>query len=409
MQHWRLVETGSVRWLLPVAAAAFLASSLAAQPTLCPDYRSLAPGLDYAHIQMTNWNRPEPLSIHVARLDRVRKDLRVCSALAHGQVFGTVPVSAIAASFPRSLGVPLIAINTGFCNNRRGPYLGAPRGLLIMERELISPPSKYSFWVNGDGAMKFGQVEAKFTATLAGGKTFPFGLNHECQPGDAVLFTHMLGKSTRATNHLELVLEDPGAKPLSWRVGSASTLRIKAVNPTGNTPLSNTIAVLAFGPEIAGKLGSVHPGEPVRLDLKTTPDLSLAITGSECIFPIVQNGKVLTELDSGKYLKGKHPRTAIGFNSRYLFMVVVDGRQKALSMGVFPEELGRLMALLGCTEAMNLDGGGSSTFWADGKTRNSVAGSRERSRSDALIVVRDQSTSVLHAVQGEAHREAQVR
>jgi exopolysaccharide biosynthesis protein len=108
----------------------------------------------------------------------------------------------------------------------------------------------------------------------------------------------------------------------------------------------------------------------------------------------VQNGAVLKEFQASKYMLQKHPRTAIGFNTRYFFMVVVDGRRKEISMGMKPDELGSLMLTLGCTEAMNLDGGGSSTFWADGKTRNSVAGSRERDRSDALVVVKKASRKV---------------
>jgi exopolysaccharide biosynthesis protein len=84
----------------------------------------------------------------------------------------------------------------------------------------------------------------------------------------------------------------------------------------------------------------------------------------------------------------RHPRTAIGFNERHFFMVVVDGRNQAVSMGMNAGELAEFMALLGCTEAMNLDGGGSSTFWLQGRTRNAVSGSRERDRSDALVVLR---------------------
>src|SRR3954451_15867857 len=251
MKLWQFLRISSAHCWLTLVAGSLVASALGAPPAaLNPQYRRLAAGLDYAQIQMTNWNRPEPLSIHVARLDRTQKDLRVGSALAHNQVFGTAPVSVIATSFPPSLGQPLAAINTGFCNNRNDPYLGAPRGLLILEGQLISPPSQYSFWVNEDAAMHFGQVEAQFTATVAGAKSFPVGLNHECKPEQIVLFTHMMGKSTRATNHLELTLEAPDAKPLSWRIGSSCTLKIKAINASGNSPLSNTVAVLSFGAAI---------------------------------------------------------------------------------------------------------------------------------------------------------------
>jgi hypothetical protein len=57
-----------------------------------------------------------------------------------------------------------------------------------------------------------------------------------------------------------------------------------------------------------------------------------------------------------------HPRTAAGTDreGRWLLLVVVDGRQPAYSEGMSDRELAELMAELGCFEALNLDGGGSS-------------------------------------------------
>ena len=87
------------------------------------------------------------------------------------------------------------------------------------------------------------------------------------------------------------------------------------------------------------------------------------------------------------YLLPRHPRTAIGFNSRYFFMVEVDGRQKDLSMGMSFAELAAFMKRLGCTEAMNLDGGGSATFWLNGRIMNSPSDKHERPLANALVIV----------------------
>ena len=383
-----LSEMTGFRQCAVLVALLLTAAPARAQRELRPDYHPVVAGLDYAHVQMKSWDKDEPWSIHIARLERARKDLHVAEMLAHNQVFGVAPISALAQSVPKTTGLPLAAINTGFCINRKDPYRGAPRGLVIMEGQLISPPFRHSFWVNEDGGMAFGQVESKLTATLPGGKRFLIGLNHECKPDKVMLFTHRLGKSTHAANHLELVLEDPAHRPLSWRAGQHYSLRVRSVNHTGNTALSEDIAVLSFGKVAAESVGNPGPGDEVELELATQPDLSQAITASECIFPLIRNGEELKEFDSGKYMLQRHPRTAIGFNTRYFYMVVVDGRQKGLSVGMYPEELAHLMALLGCSEAMNLDGGGSSTFWLAGRTRNSPAGSRERSRSDGLVVVK---------------------
>ena len=57
-----------------------------------------------------------------------------------------------------------------------------------------------------------------------------------------------------------------------------------------------------------------------------------------------------------------HPRTAVGIDERgkQLILVVVDGRQPGLSEGMSEHELAGLMKSLGCWNALNLDGGGSS-------------------------------------------------
>ena len=58
-----------------------------------------------------------------------------------------------------------------------------------------------------------------------------------------------------------------------------------------------------------------------------------------------------------------HPRTAIGVTKdTTVIMVVVDGRQPKVSIGMPLDNLAVLMINLGCVEAMNLDGGGSSTM-----------------------------------------------
>jgi exopolysaccharide biosynthesis protein len=52
------------------------------------------------------------------------------------------------------------------------------------------------------------------------------------------------------------------------------------------------------------------------------------------------------------------------------------------------EELGAYLASLGCTDAMNLDGGGSATLWAGGAIRNQPSDGSERPIANALAIVR---------------------
>lgn len=73
-------------------------------------------------------------------------------------------------------------------------------------------------------------------------------------------------------------------------------------------------------------------------------------------------------LVDGKILGGEggplHPRTAAGIDrdGKTLVLVVVDGRQPGLSEGMTSRELATIMQELGCDDAVNLDGGGSSVM-----------------------------------------------
>lgn len=69
--------------------------------------------------------------------------------------------------------------------------------------------------------------------------------------------------------------------------------------------------------------------------------------------------------------KTRHPRTAVGVSAdgRTLIILAIDGRQPAHSVGVTLPELADLMIGLGAHDALNLDGGGSTSFYlhrADG-------------------------------------------
>ncbi len=71
---------------------------------------------------------------------------------------------------------------------------------------------------------------------------------------------------------------------------------------------------------------------------------------------------------AGKAINDKHPRTAIGYTADgQMIILVVQGRMKGLSEGATLPQLAQIMLDLGCVEAMNLDGGGSSCMLVNGK------------------------------------------
>lgn len=76
-------------------------------------------------------------------------------------------------------------------------------------------------------------------------------------------------------------------------------------------------------------------------------------------------------LDNSKFSENKHPRTAVALRGNTLILITIDGRN-ALSHGVSLPELSKFLRWYGCKEAMNLDGGGSTTMYVKGQTDDGV-------------------------------------
>jgi exopolysaccharide biosynthesis protein len=82
----------------------------------------------------------------------------------------------------------------------------------------------------------------------------------------------------------------------------------------------------------------------------------------------------------------RHPRTAVGWSPTHVYLLIVDGRQPGLSVGMQLAELADFMVGLGCTEAMNLDGGKSAQMWLNGEIMNSPCQGVDTVASSLLVV-----------------------
>lgn len=84
-----------------------------------------------------------------------------------------------------------------------------------------------------------------------------------------------------------------------------------------------------------------------------------------------ENGKAKTHFLTWKYIRESHPRTAIGYyEPGHYCLLVVDGRLKNSSRGMFLDEMSQFFEDLGCKAAYNLDGGHCSFMIYDGQTMN---------------------------------------
>ncbi len=87
---------------------------------------------------------------------------------------------------------------------------------------------------------------------------------------------------------------------------------------------------------------------------------------------LVQNGNehitAEEEMRGGAGFRGPHPRTVMGYTPDNKFIILmVEGRNKGIAEGASLDQLAQLMVSLGCHEALNLDGGGSSALYIKGK------------------------------------------
>lgn len=97
-----------------------------------------------------------------------------------------------------------------------------------------------------------------------------------------------------------------------------------------------------------------------------TGEVYNAISGS---LLFIQNGAITLPRRTASYITEQHPRSAVGVDhsGRYLYLVVVDGRQPNYSEGVTIAELGAILLEYGVYFALNLDGGASSTLVVEGE------------------------------------------
>ena len=108
---------------------------------------------------------------------------------------------------------------------------------------------------------------------------------------------------------------------------------------------------------------------------------------------LIRDGEIAA-VGNDSYYTTKQPRTAVGVTAKgQVVIVVADGRQSPYSSGYTYAELAEKMFELGCVDAINLDGGGSTTYLAkyagtDELTlANSPSDGQERSVSSSLMVV----------------------
>lgn len=108
--------------------------------------------------------------------------------------------------------------------------------------------------------------------------------------------------------------------------------------------------------------------------------------GASFLPTLLENGKKLSIPKD--WANKREPRTLIGhFSNGDILFIVIDGRRQGWSNGVTLEEAQDKLLEFGVTDAYNLDGGGSSTFYYDGKVLNKPSSGRERRVTTNLVII----------------------
>jgi hypothetical protein len=181
------------------------------------------------------------------------------------------------------------------------------------------------------------------------------------------------------------------------RGDTALYVRRGSVAGASGSPIPRDGAVLsAYGARMKA-VQAMAEGDTVRILLTTLPRLAqppMVLVGG---WPrILRDGRIVAgdaatvEGTISRNAEARHPRTAAGVSrdGRTLFLVVVDGRSTT-SVGMTLVELATLMRRLGAWQALNFDGGGSTTMVIDGALVNTPSDTTgERAVGNALLVVR---------------------
>jgi hypothetical protein len=341
-----------------------------------------------------------PTTVHVVRVPRKDHKWELESVHALGKAIGLAKVTAQLEIAARPEASPVVAINGDFYV-RRGDFAGDARGLQIMKGELLSAPTgSASFWIDAVDQPHIGETISTFRVSWPDGSSAKLGLNSERAADEIVLYTPAAGSSIPSSGGTEIVLERDGNAPwLPLRVGKiyqAKVRRVQKTRPGENSAIDPEVLVLSVGPKAA--VPRLAAGDLVRISTETQPALrgvSAAISGGPILVKDRKRQAIKVTEDSDSYvfssMRERHPRSAIGWNDEYYFLVSVDGRQKGVSVGMTLDEFATELVKLGCDYALNVDGGGSSTLWFDGKVRNYLCDGYERDVANALVVVEKKS------------------
>ena len=297
----------------------------------------------------------------------------------------------------------LMAINADFFGND-----GDPLGTMVTNGELVSEPyspRSVAAWSPTAGLQFDSPSFSAFIEPVGAPRIRIDGINRSVRAGEVVLFTQKGGVASSKIRCSAFLLE--AKRPITM-TGDFS-LRLKTiVHDLTDIPVALDEAILMVSPQrLAEVSAALYAG--------LTYDFRISIAGqidwksvTEAIGGgprLVKNGAVSVLRDYERFDSGynnRHPRSAIGYTkNQEVVIVAVDGRS-SVSKGLTLDELAGLMVKLGCVDAMNLDGGGSTTLVLGGSVLNRPSDGGLRSVANALLLFAPPEPAVPIGIQAKS-------
>lgn len=304
------------------------------------------------HIKMVRYYNHKPVRINVVELSQaVNKNLVVEPAIASKTLASRSKISNIA-----NRENAIVAINAGYFK----PQTGVPLGTLMIDGKIYTGPI-YDRVAIGFFEKGFDIARVKLNASVDT-KNGGLKIDNINQP-------RMLSTYTIVYTPLWGTHSPPS--PKYGRQLVVSNGKIIGYNSGVNVIPQDGYVIV--GPE--KQLYKIATAKSLQLNVRMSPEwknVKHIISGGPYL---VKNGEVFVDMSAQKLsaIGGRNPRTAIGYTKdNHLIMLTADGREGS-SIGLTLMELANLMREFGCVNAINLDGGGSTVMFVNGKIVNKPA------------------------------------
>ncbi|MDX1359563.1 MAG: phosphodiester glycosidase family protein [Clostridia bacterium] len=292
--------------------------------------------------------------VFLLTVDIGKPNVRVVPYLAFGRIFGFEYLQSMAEATSA-----VAAVNAGFFFE-----YGRPSGLVVNNGEIISAGTgKFYSLVIDEGKARFEVIKTDITLLIDGKSIEIETFNMSPGSADAAVFSDAYGATDRLGYHRSTLIINDG-EIIDFR---------RAESPAEIPDGGYVVMLPADYP-----FESNPTGKPA--DIVFSPAFGENAMAYECASMLVEDGRSLAG-DSMPWvgnLNQYDPRTCVGImKDGKLGFIVIDGRQPDYSSGATGRETADVLIDLGFTDAVMLDGGGSSQMIIEGRTVNSPSSGPE--------------------------------